>query len=379
VATFKVDTTAPSGLSLVAPAPGASGVPSNTSFSWSEASDAGAGIEHYELWIDGVKNRDVPVSACSGGTCASPATPALAEGDRSWQVRAVDKVGNTTASETRSLNAGGPPTAAFTISPNPALAGRAVVFDASGSADESGIAHYAWDLDGDGSFETDGGTSPTTSRIYAVPTTVTVHLQVTDGVGKQSESGQVLRVTSSASAQSLLGVSINSGAQYTNTPAVKLLVKAPATASAILVSNDGGFLAPATFPIAQSVDWKLDSSGPERLPKTVYLRFLLGPIVSENYTDDIILDEIPPVVQSASLATGASTSVASAAKAKTYRLKVKAKDSNSGVGKLQVTANKKKPGKLLAYKTKLKVKGAKPKFVRARDRAGNFSSWKKLR
>jgi hypothetical protein len=160
---------------------------------------------------------------------------------------------------------------------------------------------------------------------------------------------------------------------------VTLTVKPPSSASAFLVSNDGGFFAPATFPVASTIKWKLDSSGPERLPKTVYLRFMLGPIVSDNYTDDIILDEIPPVVQSASLATGASTSVASAAKAKTYMLKVKAKDSNSGVGKLQVTANKKRPGKLLTYKTKLKVRGVKPKFVRARDRAGNYSRWRKLR
>ena len=40
----------------------------------------------------------------------------------------------------------------------------------------------------------------------------------------------------------LLGISVNSGAQYTNDPHVKLLVKAPALASSILVSNDGGFL-----------------------------------------------------------------------------------------------------------------------------------------
>jgi hypothetical protein len=59
---------------------------------------------------------------------------------------------------------------------------------------------------------------------------------------------------------------------------------------------------------------------------------------------------------------------------------VKAKDSNSGVGFVQVTANQKKPGKLIKYKTKVKAKLAKrPKFLRARDRAGNYSKWKKLR
>ena len=47
------------------------------------------------------------------------------------------------------------------------------------------------------------------------------------------------------------------------------------------------------------IDWALDSSGPERLPKTVYVRFQIGPLTSDNFTDDIILDERPPVVNSA--------------------------------------------------------------------------------
>ena len=66
--------------------------------------------------------------------------------------------------------------------------------------------------------------------------------------------------------------------------------------------------------------------------------------------------------------------------ARTDSLKVKAKDDNSGVGFVQATSNRKKPGPLLAYKPKLKVKSAnKPKFVRAKDRAGNFSPWKTAR
>src|SRR5205085_476737 len=124
-----------------------------------------------------------------------------------------------------------------------------------------------------------------------------------------------------------------------------------------------------------------DSSGPERLPKTIYVRFLVGPITSETFQDDIILDEIPPKVNSAALLPlGGRLAAVHAAKVATYKLRVKATDSNSGVSSLQVTANKRKPGKLLAYKKSLKLKAAaKPKFIRARDRAGNFSAWKKLR
>jgi hypothetical protein len=377
---FTIDTTGPAGLSLQQPAAGATEGTASPTFTWAAATDALSAVDHYELWIDGAKNRDVPLSACLGSTCSAQAGAPLTEADHTWQVRAVDTHGNTSSTEARALSLSAPPVDAFTISPNPALAGRTVTFDASTSSDSSGIAHYEWDLDGDGSFETDGGGGATTSRTYAAPASVPIGLRVTDGSGKTATASQTLKVNAAPGAQDLLGISINSGAQYTKDPNVTLLVKPPGTATSILVSNDGGFLVPSTFPVSQSVKWKLDSSGPERLPKTVYARFMLGPIISETYTDDIILDEVPPVAQSASLSTTAPNGAATAARAKTYTLKVKAKDTNSGVGKLQVTANKKKPGKLITYRAKLKVKSpARPKFVRAQDRAGNFSGWKKLR
>jgi hypothetical protein len=157
----------------------------------------------------------------------------------------------------------------------------------------------------------------------------------------------------------------------------------PTAITSMLFSNDGGFFAPTIFPPKTEVDWTLDSSGPERLPKTIYVRFLTGQIPSETFQDDIILDEIPPVVQQAAvtpIAAPASALAARASKSKKWKVKVKARDSNSGVGKVQVTANKKKPGKLLAYKRTLTVTSpTRPKYVRARDKAGNLSKWKKAR
>ena len=53
------------------------------------------------------------------------------------------------------------PVAAVSASPAVVAPGRAVTFDASGSSDPEGPAlRYEWDLDGNGSFETAGGTSP---------------------------------------------------------------------------------------------------------------------------------------------------------------------------------------------------------------------------
>jgi hypothetical protein len=381
VANFTVDTHAPVGVALQAPAADASDFPVNGDFSWSAGSDTYAGIDHYELWIGGSKNRDVPTSACSAGTCAAKAE-GLTEGARSWQIRAVDGVGNTAQTETRAVSAGAAPTPAFTISPNPALAGRSVTFNGGTSADESGIARYEWDLDGDGAFETDAGASPTATRLYEAPTTITIRLRITDGVGKQATTQQQLRVVPPTGTAPLFGISINSGAQYTRTPEVTLLVKAPASATSILVSNDGGFLAPLTFPTATSVKWKLESSGPERLPKIVYARFMLGPIISENYTDDIILDEKPPIVDEAKFVETAAPAAgaAKAAVRAAFKLRVRARDSNSGVSRVQVTASKSKPGKLLRYRKRLTVRSAtRPKFLRARDKAGNFSRWKKLK
>ena len=110
-----------------------------------------------------------------------------------------------------------------------------------------------------------------------------------------------------------------------------------------------------------------------------------APEVFEVREDDFlyILDETPPKVQQAVVApvtTAAGARAARSARLRVWKVKVKATDSNSGVGRVQVTSNKRKPGRLLRYKRKLKVKSAKrPKWIRARDRAGNYSKWRKAR
>jgi hypothetical protein len=336
--------------------------------------------------VDGHAISTVAPPACTAGSCSAQATGPILDGARTVKIVASDGAtpANTRDStSTRNFSVVDPVQARFTIAPNPALAGRTVAFDGSTSVDASHqITHYEWDLDGDGSFETDTGTTPTTSRVFFDAGTFNIGLRVTGDVGGTATSTQALKVNDPTGGVTQIGVSINEGAQYTNSPDVKLKIVAPGGASGLLVSNDGGFAGALPQPVVKELDWKLDSSGPERLPKTVYLRFLTGPFASPNYTDDIILDERPPVVDSAALAAAppAASRAVSAAKAKTWKVKVKAHDTNSGVGFVQVTANKKKPGKLIKYSKAVKAKSAKrPKFLRARDRAGNFSPWKKLR
>jgi hypothetical protein len=94
-----------------------------------------------------------------------------------------------------------------------------------------------------------------------------------------------------------VGVSINEGQAYTNSPVVRLTLRPPQGATEARISNDG-LVNPTTVPVnGEQVSWTLDSSGPERLPKTVYVHFA-GPGVdsSSQHTDDIILDETAPTV-----------------------------------------------------------------------------------
>jgi hypothetical protein len=367
--TWKVDGTPPAPFALGSPAAGAT-VDPNPTFAWDATSDATTAVARYELWFDGVKTGDV--------TCCSVHLTNLHDGPHTFQIRAVDTAGNVRPSEERSFNVSAAPTASFTIAPLRALVGRNVTLDASKSSDSNGsIVNYAWDLDGDGSYETDGGASPLMVTSYPKPQTVNVGLRVTDNDGVTgAASGQVVISLQPPPAKQL-GVSINDGAQYTNDPDVTVFAVWPGFASDALVSNDGGFKKAVTFPVAEQIPWTLDSSGPERLPKTIYVRFTAGSQTSETYQDDIILDQTPPKVLSASLSSGGSAATAAAAKKVT--LKLKAKDNVSGVGGVQATKNKRKPGKVLKYKAKLKVASAPTLYVRVRDRAGNFSSWRKAK
>jgi hypothetical protein len=376
-----VDTNAPGGFDLIGPADGAEDN-QHPSLSWGEAPDAASGIAKYQVVIDGQVKGEIQPSACSGGTCSGTTASALADGPHTWKVVAVDGVGLTTDSaSTRTINIAATPAPTLTIAPNPALVGRAVTFSATSGLDETlATPKYAWDLEGDGKFERDTAGTATTSTSYGTAGAYKTAVRVSTPAGRSATATVELKVNAPAG-QGQLGVSIEHGKQFVNTPDVTVTVNAPSGTSSLLFSNDGGFFDAKEFKPAKEVEWKLDSSGPERLPKTIYVRFLTGPIVSQTYQDDIILDETPPTVQSATLAGAASNSaVVRAAAAKRYKLKVKAKDSNSGVGRVQVTANKRKPGKLLKYKRKLTVRLAtRPKFVRARDRAGNYSRWHKLR
>lgn len=92
-----------------------------------------------------------------------------------------------------------PPAASITASPNPALLNENVTFDGSESTGDglgSSITTYEWDLDGNNTFETNTGNSPTVSRAYSASAAITVTLRVTDDEGDTDEDSVGLIVTS---------------------------------------------------------------------------------------------------------------------------------------------------------------------------------------
>ena len=382
--TWLVDTRAPEPFELSAPADGASDLPPQPVFRWREAADATSGVDHYEVVVDHVTAARVDATSCTDGVCEwRPALP-LAEAPHEWQVRAVDRLGHGRDSEVRTMAVGSPPVARFTAAPDPVLIDRPVTFDASDSADAGGpIARYEWDMDGDGVYEVDAGSQAVVMRAFPQAGVVHVALRVTDSVGRTDVVSHSVRVTQPQSVPRQYGVTIDGGAGYTNDPVVTLDLRYPPSTTGVLFSNDGGFLTALALEPSQKHTWRLASSGPERLPKTVYVRFLSGPFASQTYTDDIVLDETRPAVTAASVravrAAAPQTGGAAATTSPAQLLRVRARDRTSGVDAMQVAAGKPRTAaRFVRFRRSLDVSRLQgPLWVRVRDRAGNVSRWRR--
>lgn len=93
-----------------------------------------------------------------------------------------------------------PPTAVFVAETTTPRAGTRIAFDASASHDSDGkVISYAWDLDGNGSYETDCGSSPSAAGSYGTKSSVRVGLLVTDSAGATSTTSTLLSIGSRTS------------------------------------------------------------------------------------------------------------------------------------------------------------------------------------
>ncbi len=190
---------APAASFTASPNPVATGT--QVTFNGAGSTDPDGTIAKYEWDLDGNGTYEtVGTTATTTKAYAAPATLTIG-------LRVTDN-GGATATTTRTLTVQNrAPTASFTLTPNPATAGTAVIFDATGSTDPDGtIAKYEWDLDGNGTYETSTGTTPTTTKTYATAATLNIGLRVTDNSGATATSTKALTVRSAYNA-AVLGTS----------------------------------------------------------------------------------------------------------------------------------------------------------------------------
>ena len=244
---------------------------------------------------------------------------------------------------------------------------------------------FEWDLENDGVFDATTTLSANGLSLFTkftAPGERTIRARASGEAGGAVRQATLVVNVIPSPGSGPVGVSINGGAVYTNSPNVTLSATWPREATGpLLISNDGGFGVFKKVPLARDVPWKLNSSGPERLPKTVYLRFLGGGIDSQTFQDDIILDETPPIVSTASVAVAPPPVQALSQRiaTKRYQIRLKARDGLSGVKMVQATQSRSKPGTWIRYRTQFTVSASQaPKWIRVRDRAGNVSRWKAL-
>ncbi len=267
-------------------------------------------------------------------------------------------------------------------SPEPCFVGDPLALRLTTSLRVGSVSEIAWDLDGNGSFEAATNASTATVTFDSMGPKI-VRARVSTDLGK-SAVAEFSTYAYPKPPGPDVGVSMNNGDQFTNNPNVTLNVVWPLGSTGGRVANDGGFGGARGFELTPKVAWKIASSGSERLPKTVYVRFQSAPGYpgadpTKTFQDDIILDQTAPTLSQATLG-GSAKSSALAAKARSYKIKLRATDKTSGVAKAQVAADKRKPLKSQRYKSSITARlSTRPQWARVQDNAGNWSRWKKLK
>ncbi|MGC1165812.1 MAG: PKD domain-containing protein [Solirubrobacterales bacterium] len=186
--TVTITNSPPTASFTAAPNPVQSG--NTVTYNAAGSSDTDGAIAKYEWDLDGNGSYET-----DSGATASAASSYATIGTRQIGLRVTDD-GGAAATATRSLGVlNSPPTAAFTATPNPALTGTTVAFDASGSSDGDGtVTKYEWDLDGNGSYETGGGASATTGKAFATAGNRTIGLRITDNNGGTATTSLPLEI-----------------------------------------------------------------------------------------------------------------------------------------------------------------------------------------
>jgi hypothetical protein len=208
---------------------------------------------------------------------------------------------------------------------------------------------------GDMSFSNDGSTwSAWQPYATSAPWTLssgdglkTVYARFRDLAGNVSPSATAEIVLSAGGEY---GVSVNSGAQFTNSTNVALTLIAPAGTTEMIISNDQNFAGSVWESYAISKAWTISPSGSYGIPRTVYARFRTSGVASSLYRASITLDLIPPTGSIAIVGITPARSAALAEPTPTTRvylpmlfarpgyvqLVLSATDDLSGVGQMKI-------------------------------------------
>ena len=265
------------------------------------------------------------------------------------------------------------------------LTGDTFEFKSSDSSTAaSGVfSKYEWDLNGDGVYEYSATSNTSVRTTWTTSGTYTIRLRLTSqggDTGTASQSFDIFLAPPTGEA----GVSIKDGASYSNSKQVTLNLVWPEYATAVRISNDGGFAASKTQTkdLAASIDWELDDSVKGIYTKVVYVRFNGVADTTKTYSDDIILDTTAPTIETSS-ASVASSSVDVSLKATddiTGVDKVELKNGSSTVTK-DYAANLSVPMKdigITVSSASVRKLGTSSIEIRVSDKAGNWSAYKTL-
>ncbi len=298
---FSVDGEPPGLPALLSPAGDAVVGSARPTLSWLAATDAGSGIDHYEISVDG--------NALPSTTATSIQAPtALADGAHSWSLVAVDRVGNQSAPANATFKTDtAPPFAHLAAGPRQTLPGITVVLDAHESMDPLGaIADFSWDTNGDGILDRDTGTSARTTTTFAATGTYRLSVQVTDEAGLTSSAPVNVTITSA------IGGALGQGAgvrfippKATGSRLIKLVLTPPVGTRGARISNDDdpnqAGIKHVVFDnqAAATTDWVLDpQTSPGKETKQVFVWFERGTELVHT-SPTIILDELAPEIGTA--------------------------------------------------------------------------------
>ncbi|HET7443888.1 MAG TPA: beta-propeller fold lactonase family protein [Solirubrobacterales bacterium] len=377
VRTFSVDAEPPGLPSLLAPTGAAAVGSARPTLSWVATTDPGSGIDHYEISVDG---QTLPST-----TATSIQVPiALADGNHTWSLVAVDRAGNRSSPASATFRTDTTaPIARLAAGPRQTLPGISVVLDAGGSADPFGaIADYSWDTNGDGVLDRDTGTNALTTTTFTTVGTYHLTVQVTDQAGLTSSASA--DVTIKAGLSGALGQ--GAGVRFippkaTGSRLVKLILTPPDGARAARISNDDDPNQPGIKRVVFerqepiTTDWLLDpQTSPGKETKQVFVWFERGTELVHT-SPTIVLDEEAPQLSMATFSlsrtrTGKPTAL----------VRIKAGDGRgTGIAKMRVSS--KCSGAFKPIKTRprngtytIRVNRPKSKLrVTVRDAVGNTS------